>query len=127
MRDAGGPDEITAVVFTLGGKLVVNFKGALRTGAITRFDGALAKLHAAVIEQGLKEVTIDLRELDALTPRSFKTLVAWITSISQVADPYRVRFLRNPERPWQARTIDSLACFAPSLVTSIELAPGHAS
>ena len=82
-------------------------------------DMLLDRIHAESRRLGIKEVQIDLRQLEFMNSSCFKSFVSWITNIQEMdADrQYKVTFLSNPNMHWQKRSLHALSCLANEIVT----------
>lgn len=78
----------------------------------------LQKVHARLVELGVKQTTVDLTDLEFLNSTGFKPLITWLLEVTQApaAAQYKVTFVLANGRKWQRPAISSLACFAPDLV-----------
>lgn len=65
------------------------------------------------------EVAVDMRELEFMNSSCFKCLITWLSDLLEqpVDQRYRIRFLSNPARHWQLRSLRALSCFAVDLVS----------
>lgn len=63
-------------------------------------------------------VVVDFRDLEFMNSSCFKAFVTWLQHLLDmpVERRYRIRFVSNPKRHWQARSLRALACFATELV-----------
>jgi hypothetical protein len=68
---------------------------------------------------GVTEVAVDMRELEFMNSSCFKCLITWLDDLlEQPADQrYRIRFLSDPSKHWQHRSLRALSCFAVDLVS----------
>lgn len=80
----------------------------------------LASVHRRVCEERSAMISVDCRELYFMNSSCIKVLLAWISQVSQLpsAERYVIRFLCNPNLPWQRRTVDAMQAFAPRVVES---------
>lgn len=67
----------------------------------------------------VSEVVVDMRSLEFMNSSCFKCLITWLSDLlEQPADQrYRIRFLSDPSKHWQQRSLRALSCFAVDLVT----------
>lgn len=67
----------------------------------------------------VSEVAVDMRELEFMNSSCFKCLITWLSDLlEQPADQrYRIRFLSDPTKHWQHRSLRALSCFAVDLVS----------
>jgi hypothetical protein len=93
--------------------------GSAETPAYDALMSLVRRLQAQAHERRPSEVVVDLRELEFMNSTCIKTFVTWLSELRE-ADPgarYPVRFLFDPNKPWQRRTVGALQSFAPSVVT----------
>jgi hypothetical protein len=99
---------------------------ALRGTADLRVSDELAEIlqrvHAEALEKRLKEVDVNLYELEFMNSSCFKSFVSWVTMLQELPEErrYRVRFLSNPSVLWQRRSLHALSCFAPELISVVQ-------
>ncbi len=67
----------------------------------------------------VSEVAVDMRELEFMNSSCFKCLITWLSDLlEQPADQrYRIRFLSDPAKHWQHRSLRALSCFAVDFVS----------
>lgn len=67
----------------------------------------------------VSEVAVDMRELEFMNSSCFKCFITWLSDLlEQPAEQrYRIRFLSDPSKHWQHRSLRALSCFAVDLVT----------
>jgi hypothetical protein len=68
---------------------------------------------------GASEVIVDMRELEFMNSSCFKCLITWLSDLLEqpVEQRYRIRFLSDPTKHWQHRSLRALSCFAVDLVS----------
>ena len=86
---------------------------------IDPLDAFLSELHSEAQRRGVKEVELDLRELEFMNSSCFKSFVSWISEIGELerSKEYKIRLLSNAEMHWQRRSLHALRCFAVDLIT----------
>ncbi|HUS65753.1 MAG TPA: hypothetical protein VMZ28_14480 [Kofleriaceae bacterium] len=100
------------------GELQVTLSGT----ADGRWTVPMAEFVAAVEQEAesgpTPVVVVDFRELEFMSSSCFKAFVTWLQHLLDMPDDrrYRIRFVSNPKRHWQARSLRALACFATELV-----------
>ena len=77
----------------------------------------LKQVHDAAILQRLLEVSCDFRKLTFMNSSCFKAFVVWIDSVKNLAAPYKIRFLTDPNIHWQRRSLEALRRLAIQIVT----------
>jgi hypothetical protein len=99
-------------------ELVVRLEGT----ADSRFTDELARFVVSAQEASLatavKRVVIDFRELEFMNSSCFKSFVTWLQNLLDLEPErqYRIRFLSDANKHWQARSLKALSCFAADLV-----------
>ena len=99
-------------------ELVVRLEGT----ADSRFTEDLSRFVGSAQEAALatraERVVIDFRELEFMNSSCFKSFVSWLQNLLELEPErqYRIRFLSDPNKHWQARSLKALSCFAADLV-----------
>lgn len=75
-------------------------------------------IHEAVLNDGLKEVQVDIRELTFLNSCGIKEIVAWILRQDELTEDkkYKIVFLCSSNYSWQELTIASIIWLNPHQV-----------
>src|SRR5262245_18676829 len=99
-------------------ELVVRLAGTADrrfTGDLSRFVGSARE---AALAARAERVVIDFRELEFMNSSCFKSFVGWLQNLLELEPErqYRIRFLSDPNKHWQARSLKALSCFAADLV-----------
>lgn len=70
----------------------------------------LSELHENIIENGIKEMKVDIRKLDFLNSSGIKELVVWVMKINEEDEnkKYRINFICNDNLNWQRSSISTL-------------------
>jgi hypothetical protein len=78
----------------------------------------LKRVHAHAVSQGIREVAIDLRELEFMNSSCFTTFVGWVGQVEALepARQYHIVFRSDDSKHWQARSLGALACFSTQLI-----------
>jgi hypothetical protein len=115
-------DDFAAAAQHEGTTVNAWLKGNADYAALDALDMLLDRVHAESRRLGVKEVIIDLRQLEFMNSSCIKSFVSWINDIQELeADrQYNVNFLSNPSLYWQKRSLHSLRCFAVELVSVTE-------
>jgi len=101
-----------------GEELIVRLEGT----ADSRYTDDLSKFAAAAQQEALavrpERVVIDFRELEFMNSSCFKSFVNWLQNLLELEPDkqYRIRFMSDPNKHWQARSLKALSCFAADLV-----------
>jgi len=82
------------------------------------------QVHDELRSRGVRQVAVDVRELQFINSTGFKPLIYWVNRITELDAPaqYQVRVLSSSKRRWQGSFLTALTCFAPALV-SVEADP----
>jgi hypothetical protein len=115
-------DDFTASAQHASGVINASLEGTADYAALDALDMLLTRIHTEAKRLGVKEIVVDLRQLEFMNSSCFKSFVSWITEIQEMdaERQYKVRFLSNPKMHWQKRSLHSLRCFAIELVTVTE-------
>ena len=90
--------------------------------ADSRFTDDLSRFvvgaQESALAAGVKRVVIDFRELEFMNSSCFKSFVTWLQNLIELepARQYQIRFVSDPNKHWQARSLKALSCFAADLV-----------
>lgn len=97
-------------------------KGNADYAAYDGLEMLLTRIHAEAKRAPIREVVIDLRQLEFMNSSCFKSFVSWISDIQDLPaeNQYKIRFRSNPKLHWQKRSLHSLRCFAVDLITVVE-------
>ncbi|HLY93284.1 MAG TPA: hypothetical protein VKP14_00390 [Gaiellaceae bacterium] len=92
--------------------------GSAETPAYEALMTLVRRLQARAHAQRPSEVVVDLRELEFMNSTCIKTFVTWLSELrdADAVARYPVRFVFDPSKPWQRRTVGALKSFAPSVV-----------
>ena len=92
--------------------------GTAESDAMTALNKLLKGLHEKAVEQGVREVTVDLRELEFMNSSCFKAFISWVGEVEELAleRQYQIRFMSDPKKHWQERSLGALVCFATHLI-----------
>jgi hypothetical protein len=71
--------------------------------------------------RGLKQVELDVRDLNFMNSSGILTLVRWITRCKSQGDSYHLVLRYDHNVTWQRASIPTLAKLAPSVVVSAEI------
>ncbi len=81
-------------------------------------DAMLEQVAAQLKQVRVREVVVDMRELEFMNSSCFKSFVTWLTDVQQLErdKQYQIRFLSDSSKHWQRRSQFALSCFAVDLV-----------
>ncbi len=100
-------------------RLTLSLKGTADMRVSDALDGLFREVHERAIHSGVAQFVVDMRELQFMNSSCFKSLVGWIVRLQETEPErrYRVCFLSDPDVLWQRRSLKTLSCFAPELIT----------
>lgn len=115
LESSGLTASVTVANRTMSVSLVGNADMQTRT-ALSAF---LVEMHLEAERRSMKEVRVEMRELEFMNSSCFKDFVSWISRVQQAADNrrYRITLVSDPQRHWQKRSLHALSCFASDIVT----------
>ena len=116
--DGGWGQEFATDVRRVGPTLQVTLRGDASGSAREPLAELITRVHTVVLAEEMAEAAIDIRELEFMSMVCFRSLLDWVTLIQEesAARQYLLRFISNPNIPWQKRSLHSLSCFAVNLV-----------
>jgi hypothetical protein len=96
----------------------VRLVGSAESVAMASLGQLLGKLHGEALRLAVREVTVDLRELEFMNSSCFKAFVSWLAVIQDLEPnkQYKIRFLSDEHKHWQRRSLGALSCFAVDLI-----------
>lgn len=111
-------DDFAANLVADDGRVSLQLHGNADIRVMFSLEKMLAQLETQVKGQGVKEVIVDLRQLEFMNSSCFKSFVLWLSHVQEYEPDhqYRFRFLSDPNKHWQARSLTALSCFAVDLV-----------
>jgi hypothetical protein len=114
--------DFTATVNQAGDGLKMDLVGNADLNVTAMLDRLVDELHREACRVGVREVVVDLRQLEFMNSSCLKSFVWWIGNIQKLepAKQYKLRFLAVSSRYWQRRSLGALAGLALDLV-SIEI------
>lgn len=79
----------------------------------------LGRLHGESQRARVREVSVDLRELEFMNSSCFKSFITWIVAVRRLPEDqhYRIRFISNPALHWQKRSLHAISYFGGDLIT----------
>jgi hypothetical protein len=80
-------------------------------------DRFLGQLHRKAVAGDLREVTLELTELEFINSSCLKAMVAWIYKVDTEGRPYTIHLLRDPALHWQRTSLATLQRLAPDVVS----------
>jgi hypothetical protein len=98
------------------GQLSVAFDGTGDVAAIETLADYLKRLHTEALRLGVAEVRCDFRKLSFMNSSCFKSFVVWIDNVKGLPNPYKIRFVTDPDVHWQRRSLEALRRLATGVV-----------
>lgn len=99
-----------------GARGTVRFSGTGEAEGAAVLDRFLGLLHERALAQELREVTLELEELEFINSSCLKAMVAWIYKVDTEGRPYTIRLRRNAAMHWQRTSLATLQRLAPDVV-----------
>jgi hypothetical protein len=101
-----------------GSKLSLKLSGNADIRVMFPLEAMLKKLESEVAARKIKEVIVDLKDLEFMNSSCFKSFVTWLGNVQEYEPErqYPIRFLSDPTKHWQQRSLAALSCFAVDLV-----------
>jgi hypothetical protein len=96
----------------------VRLVGSAESSAMAPLGDLLGRLHGEAVRLAVREVTIDMRDLEFMNSSCFKAFVSWVGELHDL-DPgrqYRIRFLSDEHKHWQRPSLGTLRSVAVDLV-----------
>ena len=105
-----------------GPGLTLRLVGNADLRAAQAFALFVRQAESAAIDGRLREVTIDLRQLEFMNAVCLRELAAWVSRLQAMpeATRYRLRLVTDPRRHWQRLSLPMLKCFGTELVELVE-------
>jgi hypothetical protein len=94
----------------------VRFAGTGEAEGAAVLDRFLGLLHEQAVSRELREVSIELWDLEFINSSCLKAMVAWIYKVDTEGRPYKIRLLRDASLHWQRTSIATLQRLAPDVV-----------
>lgn len=106
---------LRAQVTEKDGTLNVELHGTADTMVTRDLHVFLTDVHKEALARHASVVFVDLRDLEFMNSSCLKCFVAWLARIQDLdaAAHYRIRFLSDPTKHWQRRSLVALSSFAP--------------
>jgi hypothetical protein len=97
----------------------LKLRGTADASVLPYVDKAVTTMREQARLLDVSEVAVDMRDLEFMNSSCFKCLITWLSDLlEQPADQrYKIRFLSDPSKHWQHRSLRALSCFAVDLVT----------
>jgi hypothetical protein len=101
-----------------GSHVAVKLIGTADMRAQRTIASVLRELHAEAMRLRSRKVSVDYRDLEFMNSSCFKEFITWLGDVRALppSDKYTIRFLSDPRKHWQARSLSALSCFAVDVV-----------
>lgn len=116
-----------SLIPTLSGRVLhLVFVGCADAEAQPLLGSYFNRLHVEAMQANVNEVFVDVHELYFINSSCFKAFVTWVATVSAVEPSarYRIRFLKDANLRWQARSFDALHRMSLALVSIEDWAGG---
>jgi hypothetical protein len=110
-------EKLTAEVIAEGGVLYARVAGTATQRDVAPLEELFARMVEACVGGEVREVVVDLRDLEYLNSAHFKTLVSWVGRMGGLGRRVGVRLRANEKYHWQQRSLHALQHLAESFVT----------
>lgn len=112
-------EKYSATYVNDGGGPRVVLRGTISTpNPAERLNPLVDAVHEAVSRLGVREVKIDMQELEFCNSSGFKAFIHWVQRIQAMPEGqrYALAFLLAPARRWQRTSLLALSCYGPNVV-----------
>lgn len=111
-------DDFTSSIDVTDRSVTLTLKGSADIRVMFPLETMLKSLEREIARAGIREVVVDMRELEFMNSSCLKTFVTWLGHVQEYdpSEQYPIRFLSSPSKHWQARSLAALSCFAVDLV-----------
>ncbi len=102
-----------------GRTVVTTFTGVAELNVVDQLASLLHALHERAGELGVEQVVVDFSQLEFMSATCLRSFIGWINQLQELpsSKQYRIRFVANPDQPWQRRSVHALKCFATELIS----------
>lgn len=100
------------------GSIRICLIGSAESAAKLDLDALLTGVHSEAQRLDLREVVVDMRELEFMNSSCFKAFVSWAGLAEELEQSrqYKIRIVSDRSKHWQRRSLAALACFAADLI-----------
>jgi hypothetical protein len=110
VSDIATPDLVSETL-EAGERIHTSFIGSAEGAACEDLATYLESIHEVALASGTTEVVIDLRAVEFMSASCLRSMLAWLDHLKR-SPRYTARLLADAKKPWQRRTIQSLAAVA---------------
>lgn len=77
------------------------------------------EVHCKILEQKIKEITVDITDLRFLNSAGIRELVDWVMKLNTLneEEKYKIKFLCSSEYQWQESSMSTLVYLNPDLTS----------
>jgi hypothetical protein len=100
-------------------RIIFRMTGNADLAAKPQVEALLGKLHSEALRLSVREVEVDMTDLEFMNSSCFKDFVTWISELQDLVPDrrYQIRFRASSRYHWQRRSLHVLQCFAVDLIT----------
>lgn len=111
--------ELAARARFEGERIELDLIGTADLRVAGELDQILQRVHEEAVGRKLRQVDVNLKELEFMNSSCFKSFVSWIGRLQELPEgqQYKVRLLSDPSVIWQKRSLQALSCFAANLIS----------
>ena len=102
-----------------GRTVVTTFTGVAELNVVDPLASLLEELHQRAGALEVEQVVVDFSQLEFMSASCLRSFITWINRLQELpsSKQYRIRFVANPDLPWQRRSVHALKCFATELIS----------
>ena len=102
-----------------GRSVRTTFTGVAELNVVDPLASLLRALHERAGVLAVDEVVVDFSNLEFMSASCLRSFISWINQLQELPShkQYRIRFVANPDQPWQRRSVNALKCFATELIS----------
>jgi hypothetical protein len=102
-----------------GRSVTLTFIGVAELNVVDGLESLLGSLHERADTLEIEQVVVDFSQLEFMSASCLRSFISWINQLQGLpsSKQYRIRFLANPDQPWQRRSVHALKCFATELIS----------
>ncbi len=96
-----------------GDLVLLVFSGNADSRVDTQLEAFLQGVHAELVGETIRQVDVDIRELEFLNSSCFKGFITWIVQVRRMPPEsrYKIRFISSAKYPWQKRSLHAISFF----------------
>ncbi len=111
-------ERLRTAIAPKGTTLAIELVGVADLDARQEFYTWIREVHTEALSTGVKQVEVNLHQLEFMSSMCVNVLVGWLVSIMELPleEQYAVRLLWDKRQLWQRRSVHALKRFAPRIV-----------